>query len=795
MRNLISIQACFMVLLFCFNKGYGQTINIKGSVYNVSGQNIPFSSIGFYKKDALIRGTIADSSGNFRLSIDQGYYTLKASALNVEQVDEINLTKDTVIHIILSDSARLLNEVTIKGVKPAIEYHVDRTVFNVQNSLFKSGLSGMQLLRQAPRLEMSTNDAIKMIGRDGVRVMINGRLLYLSESAIIGKLASLRSDNILKVEIIPTPPSKYSAEGNVGYINIVLKKDETDGFQFRPFFEYTQRQYPSNKFGIDINYKSPKINLSISPSYETMRVVNSNKTSYDFDNGQQLSFDRIIKLKSKNLSGSLILVYSPTKRLEFGVIANAGKNNISSSELTNTFYKNTGNVIDSSIRANAPASEKNNERGLTGYAEYKIDSLGKKITLNYNNSLNTNATTKNIGSELYYPVTGFTQFNKLENTGDVKFRINSSMLDIELPYSFAKIETGLSYTQINNNSFLQFESQNIGIPEKISTNDAFDYYEHTMGAYASIEKPFNKLSAKLGLRYERSAVEGKSQSMNSKNRSNYDKLFPTVNLSYNGIKNHFLSLAYSKRIQRPKFFYLNPFRYYISPYAYTSGNASLLPVFTDNVELMHIFKNSLTTIASYSKTVNGISYVSLYQDGSNYTIPQNNFTQRKWDLTVIYQKSILNWWAINPVLNFYHSKNWNTVANAGLVDQKGFGGMLIFTNTFTLSKSKNIFVQGNYIQFFPSQSEFQKRKAFGFFSSNIRFPLFKKALQCTVSFSDLFKTNRTVYTQRYNNYLYKNSFDPGAQNINISLSYLFGNKRLNSVYRQSKNAEKNRTYK
>jgi len=323
-RNLILIKICFMVTLFCFNKVYGQKINVTGSVSNVFGKNIPFSSIAFYKKDTLIRGTIADSSGNFKLTIDQGYFRLKAFALNAQQANDINLIKDTVIHIILTDSAILLNEVTIKSVKPAIEYHVDRTVFNVQNSLFKSGLSGVQLLRQAPRLEMSTDDAIKMIGRDGVRVMINGRLLNLSESAIVSKLASLRSDNILKVEIIPNPPSKFSAEGNVGYINIILKKDEKNGFQFRPFFEYTQRQYPSNKFGLDINYKSPKISLSISPSYETIRISNSNKTLYDFDNGQQLSFDRIIKSKSKNLFGSLILVYSPTKRLEFGVIANAG---------------------------------------------------------------------------------------------------------------------------------------------------------------------------------------------------------------------------------------------------------------------------------------------------------------------------------------------------------------------------------------------------------------------------------------------------------------------------------------
>jgi len=783
-----------MVMLFCFTKSYAQTLNITGSVNHISGKNIPFSSIAFYKNDTLIKGTIADSSGNFKLSIGKGHFTLKAFALNAGQVKDVNLTGDTVIHIILSDSTRLLNEVTIKGIKPVIEYKIDRTVFNVQNSLFKSGLNGIQLLRQAPRLEMSSDEAVKMIGRDGVRVMINGRLLNMSESAIVGKLASLRSDNILKIEIIPNPPSKFSAEGNVGYINIVLKKDETNGFQFRPFVEYTQRRYSSHKYGIDINYKSPKISLSVSPSYDKMRVLNSNQTLYNFDNGQQLAFDRLIDLESKNLSGSLIFVYTPAKKLEFGIVANAGKNTISSSELTNTYYRNTNNAIDSLIRASAPSNEKNRERGLTGYAEYQIDSLGKKITLTYNESLNKNTATKSIGSELFYPATDSTQFNALKNTGDVKFRINSSMLDINLPYSFAKIETGLSYTQINNNSILHFENQTNGSLQRVETNDAFDYDERTLGAYASIEKPLNQLSAKLGLRYERSTVEGESQSLNITNKTNYGKLFPTINLSYVGAKDHFFSFSYSKRIQRPNFNYLNPFRYYTSPYAFTTGNASLRPAFIDNIELMHIFKNSLTTIASYSRTTNGISYVSLYQDGYNYTIAQNNFTQNKLDLTVMYQKSLLNWWTINPVLELYHTKNRNTVSNTGLVDQKGFGGMLIVTNTITLSKSKEIFLQGNYYQFLPSQTEFQNTEAFGFLNSNIRFPVLKKALQCTITWSDIFNTNRTVYTQRYNDYLFTNFSNPRAQHISVSLSYLFGNTKVKSNYRESKNTEKGRTY-
>ncbi len=68
-----------------------------------------------------------------------------------------------------------------------------------------------------------------MLGKDGVNVMINGKMTYMPTSALVQFLNGMSSDNVKSIELITTPPSKYDAEGNSGYINIELKKRLDEG--------------------------------------------------------------------------------------------------------------------------------------------------------------------------------------------------------------------------------------------------------------------------------------------------------------------------------------------------------------------------------------------------------------------------------------------------------------------------------------------------------------------------------------------------------------------------------------
>ena len=124
-----------------------------------------------------------------------------------------------------------IQEVTIYGRKKLIERKVDRIVYRVSDDDFNKGSNLLTALNRAPRVQVE-NEAIKIIGKSGSpKIMIDGRIQNLSEDAIKAKLKSLRAEQIAKIEIIPIPPSKYSAEGNAGMINIIMKKDENLGLQ------------------------------------------------------------------------------------------------------------------------------------------------------------------------------------------------------------------------------------------------------------------------------------------------------------------------------------------------------------------------------------------------------------------------------------------------------------------------------------------------------------------------------------------------------------------------------------
>ena len=118
-----------------------------------------------------------------------------------------------------------IETVVITGKKKLIDRKVDRLIFNVENSIASQGVDATEALANTPLLKVDENRGISIVGKSGVSVMVNDRMINLSGNELINYLRSLRSDNISKIEVITTPPSKYEAQGNSGLINIILKKN------------------------------------------------------------------------------------------------------------------------------------------------------------------------------------------------------------------------------------------------------------------------------------------------------------------------------------------------------------------------------------------------------------------------------------------------------------------------------------------------------------------------------------------------------------------------------------------
>ena len=103
------------------------------------------------------------------------------------------------------------------------------------------------------------NDQVSLVGKGAVNVMINDKLVQLSQDDLSNYLKSISSDQISKIEVITNPPAKYDAQGNNGLINIVLKKVNAKGFNGSANTVFTQAAHPTASAGGNISYRKDKI--------------------------------------------------------------------------------------------------------------------------------------------------------------------------------------------------------------------------------------------------------------------------------------------------------------------------------------------------------------------------------------------------------------------------------------------------------------------------------------------------------------------------------------------------------
>ena len=120
-----------------------------------------------------------------------------------------------------STKTKEIAEVTLIAKKPTVENKVDRTVFNVANSSVVAGNTTWDVLRMTPLVSIDNNDAIKAEDQN-VTVYINDRKSVFTGKELKEYLKTIPADNLMKIEVITSPSSRYETSGSV--INIVLKK-------------------------------------------------------------------------------------------------------------------------------------------------------------------------------------------------------------------------------------------------------------------------------------------------------------------------------------------------------------------------------------------------------------------------------------------------------------------------------------------------------------------------------------------------------------------------------------------
>jgi iron complex outermembrane receptor protein len=211
---------------------------VSGKLVNDQGDIVDYATVSLLKaKDStVVKGTLTNDAGVYTFdNIKPGDYIVKATNVGYTKAASavINLTAGnggiSIPALIMHTNIKNLSAVNIVSTKPLIERKIDRTVMNVENSILAAGNSALEILERAPGVSVDKDDNISLKGKQGVTVMIDDKLTYLSSAQLTTLLRATDGSTVQSIEIITNPSAKYDAAGNSGIINIRLKKNKQKG--------------------------------------------------------------------------------------------------------------------------------------------------------------------------------------------------------------------------------------------------------------------------------------------------------------------------------------------------------------------------------------------------------------------------------------------------------------------------------------------------------------------------------------------------------------------------------------
>lgn len=793
MSSKLSVSFLLFILpLFTFSQKL-----LQGTVKDVQKEPIAFANVLVLDhQGTLITGTVTDEKGTFELRVkDKTTFKVKISFIGfVDWEKDIREGAEFQLGtILLNEASNELETVVVTAKKPTIKRKVDRLVFSIENSIVASGGDAMDVLQKTPGVRVD-GSSIGLIGKSAVRVLINGRISPLSGEDLASYLRTLSSDEITKIEVITNPPAKYEAEGNSGLINIVLKRVKRDYLGGNVRSTYRQATYASGFLGSGITYQKDKLALfaNVNSGLGAIEVNETNKIYYA---KQTWDTDTDIKYHTKFLSGRAGIDYDLGKNATIGIQYLGATSRPNNDEVTNTTLFNTSRAVDSLLATTAASAVKTYYHSMNAHFKADLDTLGRNVSIDvdyftYHNKQERNNTTDTYKNGSLVSAAR-NRFKNASFQNPVSF---TARLDVAWPSSFANYDFGTKISHIKSNSDVKaFNFKNNAFVIDNNQSNIFEYRENTQAVYASASKSINKWDFKVGLRWEFTQTEGNSLTLNRINKNHYNKVFPTAYITHNPNDNHSLSLSYGKRINRPSYGDLNPFRWYSNPFSYTEGNPFLQPSFTDNFEVSHTYKNNLNTSLYASITENGQDQITLTTPNSTIqaTVRRNFLEQYAFGVSQSYTLKPVNWMESYIQYDLNYSKISSQLPNT-INAQTGFNFYTGIDNSFQFNTDKTFLGEFNLWYSSPGVSGVDYITESYAVDLGLKGLFLNKDLQVKLVVSDVFKTNRNTIRSVINGIRqeYSNYYD--NRQLVLSATYRFGNKKLRSKRKQFSNEEERR---
>ncbi len=789
----------FLVLLFAVALPMqAQQFVISGRLTDQSKQAIEWAELYLKAADStVVKQTSTQANGQFVFeAVKSQSYILEVLYFGKTAYQkQLEIDADVDLGLIEITGDTELGEIVLEAQKKRIERKVDRMVFHVENTIMATGGDALDALRATPGIRVH-NEKIAMVGKSGMSVLIDDRLIQLSGDDLVNFLKTIPSDQIKSIELITTPPAKYDAEGNSGLINIKLKTAKKDSWNALIGTAYLQRFYPSTSLQGSFNYNKNNftIQAAINGGSATRRNVDQGKTYFT---DELWSTNNPRKIEQDYISARLGIDYQVSPKWNTGLLylGSFYKMNIDEdSQTTRSDYE--FDKVNSYIKSLSESRTTPDLNSFNWHNTYKLDTIGREITMDLDYFTYQSRDQRDYrgnqwsADQIIIPNTYFAGLN----TNLKKLNNISAKTDIALPTNWGNWTFGGKYSKTTTKNELAFYDKQSGMPIlDLSQTNTFDYTEVNEAIYMGINKKLNsQWEAQLGLRLEATQTTGVSHNYDQTTKKDYLKWFPTFYLVYNSNEDNSLSLDYSKRVRRPNYEQLNPFRINENPFVYIEGNPILQPALRDNLSFSYTYKDKWINTLYLSKQTDGFEQVSIIDLNTNTTqiIPLNYLKEYAVGLTETLTFNTWSWWSSMNTLDVSYVYAKSSIPQTAET-KEGTKTAFSSNNDFILNQNKTLLMSVNYWIDFPGVSSFYTESGSSSLDLAFKMIFLDKKLTLNLSANDVLGSQRGLSTSTTNGVKisYRNYFD--SQSIRLAVNYTFGNSKLKVAKRNFGNQEEN----
>jgi iron complex outermembrane recepter protein len=807
MKRYSSPHPAFFFILFLFLP-FVHHAQVTGKVTDSTGAPLPFSTVMLIRAadSSVVTGTTANEAGQFSLEKkSDGLFRVMLifSGYENQYSDSFALSSQQHAYdvgtLVMHDKSTMLDGVQIVASKPFMEQKIDRTIFNIENSVLATGNSALDVLRKLPGVTVDNSDNISVRGKQGVQFLIDGRRSYMSGPDMASYLRGIDASQLERIEVITNPSAKYDAAGNA-IINIVMKKNKNLGYNQQLNADYEQGIYYGASINTNLNYKTEKWNFFGGGGFGQWKFMEESRRTVNYEgdsafrstnNGyEHLLIDGMWNYQTAGID------YLPGKRHAIGVVfERSNGQRVRERQFDNYMYSSSGE-LDSNLSTSG--REPNEHVYLAGDINYKfsIDTTGRELTADFNmasfsmNSRRENITTNKRpdGAMLRDP---FTQVSDL----DLGVTIIAGQIDYVHPLrKDGMVEGGIKASHVVTESDAHYlKTQNGILVNDTGQTNYFLYTEIISAGYLNVSKKLNdKWDVQGGLRAEHTISKGEGEGGVDVFRRDYLRLFPSVFLNWKVDSLNGFNISYSRRIDRPDYGELNPFVFYVDPFNTTSGNPGLLPQINHRVEVTYIFKSVYRAGISYMNMNNVFNRIATVNDSTRVfnARPENLATYNVFTLEISGMHPVTSWYTISGTALVFRDHYFGEISG-GDYDLVNWTWLVFMQNRISLKKDWSL--EANIFYRSVNFDGVWRQKPFSGIDVGVRKRFGNGRGSVALTFNDIFRQNYLSSSADYGNVNMSEVGYMDSRRVRLAISWKLGRSQYEREQRrQSASEEKNR---